>query len=170
MTDTPSPGADLAHLLTVGQQPAATPSPADANRAAAATRLEFLKNDSEFARRHLGGTPAEQAATRAEIEKLATIIAMPREGTTMHGGPTTEAQRADAADTLANGNLGLSEAHLQEVRNGTPNSPAIYAEAMRMKRALMSSPDWRAKYMSADPDARRQMTLINIIESNPVSA
>jgi hypothetical protein len=164
MTDAPAVTGDLAHLALVGTS--AATSPADANRTAASAQLERLKADPEFVKRHLSG----DHATKAEIEKLCTIIAAPREGTTLQGGPTAEAQRADAADFMAANGHGLSPQHIAEIRNGTPNSPEIYAEAMRLKKSLMGDPAWRAKYFNNDHETRRTMLLINIIESNPVAS
>jgi hypothetical protein len=166
---------DLEHLAMLsGTPPTAAPAAPTAApaaptltdvRVAAQSELDGLKGSPEWVKSNMAG----DHNARADFQRLTELIARPPAGVTLHGGPTTEAQRADAADFLANSDLGLSDAHVAEIREGRPNSPAIYAEAMRMKRALMGSAEWRAKYFANDPDARRQMKLINIIESNPVA-
>jgi hypothetical protein len=131
----------------------------------AANELAARKADPAWVAKHLQGS----AETRAEVEKLVERMHAKPGGTTQTGAGDAQVQRNQIADYLAEAAVGLSPAHIQEIRDGTPNSAATYDEAMRMKRGLLADPAWVKKYMDNDYSARRQMLLLNIIEANGVA-
>jgi hypothetical protein len=154
-------GAAVADLGLSGDAPALPPD--DAARTNAAAELERLKGDSEWTRRHLAG----DHTTKADVARLASIIAAPRAGTTLHGGPTIEAQRAEMADYVEA--QGLSPAIVAQVRSGIPETAMTYKQAVGLKRQLVADPGFREKYFRGDADARERMLKIDIILSGPIS-
>jgi hypothetical protein len=174
--------SDLAHLALVGtsgappaaiprtgglsgsRPPAAVPAAAPSDAEVAAGELAALKANPDWVSKHLQGS----AETRAELEKLVERMHARPAGSVQLGAGDAQAQRNQVADYMAEAAVGLSPAHIQEIRDGTPNSPEIYEAAMRMKRALMADSAWIKKYMDNDFEARRTLTLISIIEANGV--
>jgi hypothetical protein len=138
---------------------------ASPDAAAAHTELEALKANPEWVKRHLSG----DHTTKAEVEKLVERMHARPAGSVQVGAASLQEQRNEVADFLAETGPGLAPEHIQEIREGRANSPEIYRQAISLKRSLMADPAWVAKYMANDYEARRTMTLINIIESNPVA-
>jgi hypothetical protein len=154
---------DLSHLVMVGTGAPAAPSPADANRAAAAARLEFLKNDSEFVKLHLSGNEG----TKAELAKLAEIIASPREGTTHHGGVTNEQQLAEQAAT-AGMMADVGEDVLGHIKTGAAVSAQEYRLAVARKDLLFGDSAWRDKFFRGDAQAKKEKLLLDVILASPI--
>jgi hypothetical protein len=157
---------DLEHLLTVAPPAAvpAAPSPADANRAAAVARLDFLKNDSEFVKLHLSGNEG----TKAELAKLAEIIAAPRENVTQHGGVTNEQQLAEQAATAAT-MADIGDDVLAHIKNGAAVSQEEYRMAVAKKDALFGDPAWRDKFFRGDHQAKKEKLLLDVILSSRIA-
>jgi hypothetical protein len=140
------------------------PSPADANRAAAAAQLEKLKSDPDFIKRHLSG----DAGTKAEINKLCEIIASPRENTTFHGGVTNEQQLAEQAAT-AGTMADIGEDVLEHIKTGTAVSQEEYRMAVAKKDALFGDPAWRDKFFRGDARAKKEKLLLDVILSSRIA-
>ncbi len=126
--------------------------------------LEGLKQDSTWVAKHLAGSEE----TKQQVLRLAEEMTRLPEGSLISGNPTLDQQRNHMADYFAEFGPGLSAGVIEEVRQGTPNPAGIYQEAMTLKRSLLADPAWVQKYMAGDHDARRKLTLINIIEANGV--
>ena len=138
---------------------AALPAAADTAR----TELDRLKADKDWVARHMSG----DHNTKADVERLSAIIAAPPAGTTMHGGPTVEAQRNEQADWVAE-NFPVSQAVIEEIKSGAPETPEIYRQAVALKKSWMKDPEWVDLYMRGSPKHRKDMLLANVIISNGV--
>jgi hypothetical protein len=133
--------------VDLGLQSAEPNAPAtDADRVA--QELAQLKADSEFVRRHVQGSHE----TADQINKLIERMHRPAPGSVTF-----------AAD------IGLSAAHIEEIRRNDRVSQEIYAEAARMRAALMRDPAWSQKFFNNDHEARRTSWLLSSILSRPVA-
>src|SRR5579872_4564738 len=119
------------------------PSAADNAR----VELEALKANPEWVKKHLAG----DHNTKADVERLSAIIAAPRAGATMHGGPTVEEQRSEMANYVES--MGVSPGVVKQVREGISETDLTYKQAVGLKRRLISDPAFVAKYMAGDHEA-----------------
>jgi hypothetical protein len=141
--------------------PSATATDADHARA----ELAAFKANTDLVKQHLNGSQA----TREQLDKLYARIHAPPPGSISFGAASLEQQRNQVADDLAETGPGLSEAHVREIREGTPNSPEIYRQAVAMKAALLRDPKFTESLMRNEYEPRRKMLLLNVILSNPIS-
>jgi hypothetical protein len=152
-----SPG-DLSYLTR------GTPVPPTAQEAARA-KIEALKANPEWVKRHVAGSHETKEEMRLLHEQMHALPA----GTIISGAPSIEQQRNEIADWLAENGHGLDAEVIDQVRHGIPESAEVHQEAASLKKSLMADPEFCRKLMNDDHDAKRKMLLINIILSGPIA-
>src|SRR5579872_965527 len=98
--------------------------PADQARA----RIEALKADPEWVKRHVGGS----IETKNELARLMEIAHAPAAGSITLGGPSQEAQLSDQA-SWAEMNFDVPPAVIQQIRERTPISQQEYRQTVARK-------------------------------------
>lgn len=129
-----------------------TAPPADVQ--AAVGRRGELMADAEWRSRYLAGGAAE----RAEMAQLNTTIVGPAVVT----GPVVDPSEVEHVRAM-----GVEDERIV-AQIGQPVSRFEFDAVTRWKRSHLQDPTFRAKLMSGDWEARRKMTICNIILSSPV--
>jgi hypothetical protein len=130
-------------------------------RSDAMAKIAALKIDSAFQERLLRGGMAELA----EVQRLQKIVNSPTQ--TIVGGvdPGQVQQRLDSWNKFAD----LTPEVTEQLRNGTPVTPAEYKMAQQTKARLMSDKAWCARYLDGGMRERQQMSLVSIILSSQIA-
>jgi len=129
----------------------------------ARARIEELKADPNFVKRHLSG----DHETKAHLETLHQIAFEPAPGSVMIGGPTLEAQREATAAHLGT-MTDISADVLDHVRTGASVSEDEYRLAVAKKNSLFGDPEWRAQYLAGNHEAKKQKVLLDVILASPI--
>jgi hypothetical protein len=128
-------------------------------------QIAALKADPEWVKRHCAG----DHETADQMRQLHERAYAPTPGVTQYSGPTIEQQRSQMANHYADLGPGLPAGVVEEIRRGSVNSPAIYAEAASTKAALIRDPAFVKRYMDNETAARKQMLLLDVMLSGRVS-
>jgi hypothetical protein len=131
-------------------------------RSDAMARILAAKADPVFQERLLRG----DAAALADVQRWQKIINSPTQ--TIVGGvdPGQVQQRLDSWNKFAD----LTPEVTEQLRNGTPVTPAEYKMAQQTKARLMSDKAWCARYLDGGRLERQQMSLVSIILSSQIAA
>jgi hypothetical protein len=156
MPDTPLPAVDPSLPLGTPELPQISRIRSDAM-----ARITALKQDVAFQDRLLRGGMAELA----EVQRLQKIVNSPT--STIVGGvdPGQVQQRLDSWTNFAD----LTPEVTEQLRNGTPVSPAEYKMAQQTKARLMADREWAKRYLDGGMKERQQMSLVSIILSSQIA-
>lgn len=166
-----SQAASAAAAAAVSKEaPAAPIIPAAANEAAA--RLSDLKADPKWRDQYLKGSSThakEMRDLQAVVDKEQnTQVDMAIAGKLYDGiQPGGHLAAVGTAEMLREAGIG-DAAVIRQVLAGEEVTPQEHAAATETKERLMKDQDFVKKYMTGDGDAKRQMTLLNVVLSSPV--
>lgn len=178
------PSNDGSGSATVGEMLAAQQEAANATAAAALAkevppdlviptdvgeaeaRLSAVKADPKWRDEYLAGSPRHAKELRelqAAVDKAKnTRVEMAVSGQLFDGiQPSGHLAAVGGAQYLKG--IGLGEAEVRQGITGAPVTPDEHAAAVATKTRLLEDPDFVAKYMSGDAEARRTVTRLNII-------
>lgn len=145
-----------------------TPATPPASPAEAASRLETRMADPAWRDAYLSGNGPEVAESRSLHEMIASgddPVASAMTGA-MPDLPSSEHRlMSQTADVLRD--HGIREEVIRETLEARPASDQDRAIALAWKNQHMRDEGWVKRYMTGDSDARREMTLANIILSSP---
>jgi hypothetical protein len=155
----------------------ADPSPVAPSPAAAANaELSGLVNNKEWAAKYFAG----DSAARAKFTELTTAVA---NSDTLPDAIAGTAVAPPLIETVVDGDLpffarssaiqqmretGLSDQAILEAITGKPNTRAIVEEAKAYQRARHGDPEWVARLLKGDFQAKKEQLLLSIILTNPV--
>jgi hypothetical protein len=152
--------------MTDGTQAQVETPAAPATPAEAATRLDQLKADPNWTSALLSGAPGQ---TR-EFHDLHRLVAkgdsvdMAMAGVLQPGGLQTSDHMELIGGAAALRALGIQDGIIKDVLSDSHTVTKAEFEATKQWKAdQMSNPDWVKLYMGGDNEARRKMTLANII-------
>ena len=149
-------------------------SPTPPTPAEATAQLEKLKADPEWTARYLAGNGPEGKqfrdlmAIKSGADTIDRIIGgtiEPPQMETVIGGQLSIRNQVGVAADLKQ--LGISDAATRQLFEGKPVPKAEYDAVERLRADLFSNSDWVKKYLG-DREARRTMTLINIVRAGGV--
>jgi hypothetical protein len=144
--------------------PATVSTPADAS-----ARLEQLKNDPAWRDDFLAG----RAEHKAEFRSLTKMIASGDDFDKAIAGvlydgiqPSGHLANVGTAEMLRS--LGADDGVIRQVLAGQPVSKEERASAAATKDRLLKDSTFVDKYTAGNEEARRQVTLLNVILSSPI--
>jgi hypothetical protein len=152
--------------------PTALPAP-PTNAIEAHDRLGVLSADARWADNLMKGDTAtvrefhELSAMAANGDKIQTAMAGVVPAYVLGGIPDSEqVMLTETANHLRD--LGLSDGAVEQAlrREPLPKNEIDLATAWKMR--AMRSEDFVKKFLSGDPEARKQMSLANIVESSQI--
>jgi hypothetical protein len=140
---------------------------------AAAARLNELKADPKWRDEYLGGSVShakEMRDLQAVISKGGNVEADLAIAGVLDAGAFQTAKRMTMIGTAEHlRESGIGDANvIRQVLAGDPVTPEEHSAASQTKARLMNDQDFVKRYTAGDGEAKRQMTLLNIVVSSPV--
>ncbi|MCS3895807.1 hypothetical protein M2171_004940 [Bradyrhizobium japonicum USDA 38] len=142
----------------IPETPALPSTPAEA-----ATRLDQLKADPKWASSFVSGSPSHLQEFRDlhEIVAKGDHVDMAMSGLMPEMPSSSHREMAGTASMLRE--LGIDDRIIKETLTGHMVTKPEYEATERWKKDAMSNPDFVKRYIGGDNEARRKMTLANII-------
>jgi hypothetical protein len=145
--------------------------PSDASDAAA--RLNELKSDPKWRDQLLDGSPSHLKEMR-DLNAVISRGGNPEVDKAIAGvldaAPFQTTKRMTMIGTAEHlREAGIGDANvIRQVLAGDPVTPEEHAAATETKARLMRDNDFVTRYTAGDGEAKRQMTLLNIVVSSPI--
>lgn len=139
----------------------------------AAARLNELKADPKWRDEYLGGSPSHAKEMR-DLQAVISRGGNPEVDKAIAGvldaAPFQTSKRMTMIGTAEHlRDSGIGDANvIRQVLAGDPVTPEEHAAATETKARLMNDQDFVKRYTAGDGEAKRQMTLLNIVVSSPI--
>jgi hypothetical protein len=151
---------------------AAPPPAAPTNAVEARGRLDTRIADKDFGAKVLSGDPNANREFR-DLQKMAaseddSTITAAMSGNIGEMPDSSTRLMANTTDMLRE--IGFPEKAIHETLAGKVPTPDDIQLAQSWKRQAMNSPEWVRRYLSGEPDARREMMAADVVITNGAHA
>jgi hypothetical protein len=125
--------------------------------AAAVSRKAELLGNEEWRTKYLAG----DVTAKAEMDQIVKAL-------TPAPPQPSAPDSVDGLEEWVRGVADVSEGVIEEIRTARPVSPLERRLAVQRKESRFNDPTFVERYFAGDPDAKREVLLINVILASPV--